>query len=172
MLTLLLLRHAKSSWDDAELDDFDRPLAKRGTKAASAIGAFLAAHGLAPRLVLCSSSVRTRATLALVLSELPDPPPEVRYSDDLYLAMPDAILETLTKEAGTAATVMVVGHNPGMHALALTLSGDGSRKALADLAMKFPTAALAVVTFDAGKWAEVRPASGRLERFITPRGLP
>lgn len=171
MLTLLLLRHAKSSWENHSLDDFDRPLAKRGTRAASAIGAFLAAEGLKPQRVLCSSAVRTRATLAPLLNELADPPPDVRYTDALYLAMPDAILDALRQQAGTAKTVLVVGHNPGIHALALTLSGDGERKALAELAMKFPTGGLAIITFEAGKWSEIKPASGRLERFITPRGL-
>jgi phosphohistidine phosphatase len=171
MLTLLLLRHAKSSWDDPELDDFDRPLAKRGTRAASAIGSFLADTGLKPGLVLCSAAVRTRATLALMLFELDDPPPEVVTSESLYLAGADAVLAELRRAGGETPTVMVVGHNPGLHALALSLSGDGDRKALADLAMKFPTGALAVITFDCASWSEIKPAGGRLERFITPRGL-
>lgn len=171
MLTLLLLRHAKSSWDDPGLDDFDRPLAKRGTRAAAAIGSFLGASGLKPGLVLCSAAVRTRATLALLLCELDDPPPEVLTNENLYLAGADAVLGELRRAGGTTPTVMVIGHNPGLHALALSLSGDGDRKALADLAMKFPTGALAVITFDCSRWSEIKPAAGRLKRFITPRGL-
>lgn len=171
MLTLLLLRHAKSSWDDPSLDDFDRPLAKRGTRAATAIGSYLRAEGLKPGLVLCSASVRTRATLALALCELDDPPPEIATSDELYLAGADAVLAELRRAGGTTPTVMVVGHNPGLHALALSLSADGDRKALADLAMKFPTGALAVITFDCARWSEIKPAGGRLARFKTPRGL-
>lgn len=172
MLTLLLLRHAKSSWDDPALDDFDRSLNKRGTKSATAIGRYLAREKLAPDLVLCSSAVRTRATLSLLLSELPKGAPPVHYSQQLYLAAPDAILEEIRRHAGSAARVMVVGHNPGMHALALSLAGDGERRALSELAMKYPTAGLAVITFEADDWSQIRAAGGRLERFVTPRGLP
>jgi phosphohistidine phosphatase len=172
MLTLSLLRHAKSSWADPELEDHERPLAKRGTKAAGAMGAFIARQGLRPDLVLCSGSVRTRATLALVLPELGAPPPQVVYDDDLYMAKPAALLARVHKVKNDVRHAMLVGHNPGLHALALELTGKGNRKDVAALATKFPTAALAVLSFKAEKWPEIGPGAGKLELFMTPRRLP
>lgn len=169
MLTLSLLRHGKSSWDDPDLDDFDRPLAKRGAKAAAAMGRYLARENLKPDLVLCSSAVRARATLALVLPELGLPAPEVVYDDALYLATPAVLLGRLRKLDGAVKHVLLVGHNPGLHALALELTGDGNRRNISALATKFPTAGLAVIGIPGGRWDALRPASGRLERFVTPR---
>jgi phosphohistidine phosphatase len=170
VLTLLLLRHAKSTWDDPELEDYDRGLATRGLKAAPRMGRYIATQHLKPDLVLCSGAVRTRATLALVLPELGSPPPRIRYDNALYLAGPDVLLDAIGK-AGTSPRVMLVGHNPGIHALALALTGGGDKAALAELATRYPTAALAVLTFPAAAWKDVAPATGRLERFVTPRGL-
>lgn len=170
-LTLLLLRHAKSSWDTPDMEDFERPLAKRGIAAAPQIGRYIRREGLVPDLVLSSTSVRTRATLALALPEIGAPPPEIHYEDGLYLASAGDILERVRGIGAKARRVLVVGHNPGMHGAALTLVGDGPRKALASLAMKFPTAALAVFDFDLDRWSAVRPATGRLTHFVTPREL-
>src|SRR5690242_2888272 len=97
MLTLSLLRHAKSNWDDATLDDFDRPLSKRGANAAPEMGRAIRELKLKPDLVLCSAAVRTRATVALVLLELGPPPPEVRYDEALYLASPKEMLSHIRK---------------------------------------------------------------------------
>lgn len=169
MRTLCLLRHAKSSWDDARLDDFDRPLSKRGTKAAREVGAYLAAHELKPDLVLCSPSVRTQATLALLLPELGAPAPEVELSNDLYLAPASDLLDRVKSCAATRQRVLVIGHNPGLHTFALSLIATGDRAAIANLAMGFPTAALAVVSFDMARWSDLRPATGRLERMVKPR---
>lgn len=171
MLTLSLLRHAKSSWVDMELDDFERPLAKRGATAAPLMGQYVAQHKLKPDLVLCSGAVRTRATLALVLPEIGAPPPEIRYDDALYLAPPETILDVLAKAPATAKHVMIVAHNPGLHALALALTGGGERSLIAELATRFPTATLAVLTFDGSDWRRLQPGSGRLTHFMTPKGL-
>lgn len=171
MLTLLLLRHAKSSWDDTTLDDFDRPLNKRGTKAATLIGTHIASHALIPDLVLCSTAVRTRATLALVLNELPGEAPRVVYDQSLYLAEADTLLQRLRAVEPHKRTVLLVGHNPGIHALALELTGNGPRADLQALAMQFPTAALAHLSFDADNWRRIAPASGTLVEFVSPRRL-
>src|SRR5919106_5641327 len=112
MLTLSLLRHTKSSWADRELEDRDRPLAKRGTKAAGAMGAFIGKEGLRPDLILCSGSVRTRATLALVLPELGTPEPQVVYDDVLYMAKPAALLRRGQGGKKDTRPVMLVGHKP------------------------------------------------------------
>jgi phosphohistidine phosphatase len=172
MLTLSLLRHAKSSWADRELEDHERPLAKRGTKAAGAMGAFIAKNGLWPDLVLCSDAVRTRATLALVLPELGKPPPRVVFDAALYMATPAALLGRVQKMKSDARHVMLIGHNPGLHALALELTGKGKQDDVEALAIKFPTCALAVLTFKARKWADIGPGAGSLDLFMTPRRLP
>lgn len=175
MLTLTLLRHAKSSWDEP-LDDHDRPLAKRGLKAAPEMGAALAAMGLRPDLVICSGAVRTRETLALVLDELGAPAPDVVYDDSVYMASPQTLLKRLRAIApgpdrGTPRHVMLVGHNPGMEELALELVGSGAADDRARMAKKFPTAAAAVIAFNADAWASIKPGTGRLEHFLTPKRL-
>jgi phosphohistidine phosphatase len=171
MLTLSLLRHAKSAWDDPDLDDHERGLAQRGVKAAGLIGRYLSTETLKPDLIVCSTAVRARATLALVLPELASPAPEIRYDDALYLTSPVTLLDVLRRLGSGPRRVLLIGHNPGLHALALELAGGGNRKALAELATRFPTAALAVLTFAATSWKEIKPASGRLERLVSPRSL-
>src|SRR5262249_52622573 len=151
MLTLTLLRHAKSSWEEP-LDDFDRPLAPRGEKAAPEIGAALAARGLHPDLILCSGALRARETLALVLPNVGEPSPIVVFDDALYMAAPRTLLRRLhviapALQRETPRHVMLVGHNPGFEELALLLIGSGSAEDRAQLATKFPTAGTAVITF-------------------------
>lgn len=171
MRTLLLLRHAKSAWDLAGLDDHERPLNKRGVRDAPVMGTFIASHDLRPDLILCSDAVRARATLTLALQAMGQPSPTVRYEPRLYLAEPAAIVEVLSRVEPQVARCMVVGHNPGMHALALGLVGDGDRKDIADLAMKFPTAGLAVIDFEDRAWDGIKPATGRLRTFVAPKLL-
>ena len=171
MLRLLLLRHAKSSWDDLNLSDHERPLTKRGTNAASAIGSFIRNEKLKPNLILSSDSVRTRATVALLLRELKGPPPHVEYSNALYLANPPEMLRHVQSIEQDVRTVMIVAHNPGIQAVALKLVGGGNRKALRAMAMKYPTAALAIIEFNEKNWTKAKPASGELVDFITPRKL-
>lgn len=171
MLTLSLLRHAKSSWSDPELDDHERPLAKRGAKAIPALAKFMRQEKLRPAQVLCSDAMRTRATLALLLAELGPPTPRVIYSEALYLAAPDTILGEINRLEDGDQHALVVGHNPGLHALALELVGEGDRKTLALLAREFPTGALAVFSFDVVSWKDIKRAGGHIEQFTTPRRL-
>ena len=171
MLKLSLLRHAKSSWDDPELPDHDRPLARRGTRDAPRMGARMLADGLVPDLIMCSGAVRARATLTMVLAEWAQARPRIVYDDALYLAEPRALLARLATLGGTCQHVLLVGHNPGLHALALELTGAGERRELAHLALGFPTAALASIEFAAGRWGEIAPGQGRLRLFVTPKQL-
>lgn len=171
MFTLLLLRHAKSSWDNPALADYDRPLAKRGVKAAPRLGAEIAALRLRPDLVLCSAAARARQTLSLVLPALGKPSPEVVYDDAIYMASPDvllALLRTLPSETDAPRTIMLVGHNPGLEELAELLTGSGDEAAQNLMAEKFPTCALAVLTFDVKSWRGIAPGAGKLQRFLTP----
>jgi phosphohistidine phosphatase len=170
MLTLYLLRHAKSSWEDASIGDFDRPLAPRGKLAAPRMGAYMAEHAIAPTLILCSPAVRARQTLALILPKLPGDP-TVEFEDGLYLASPATLLARLRKIRSAISSVMIVGHDPGMHGLAVELCGRGEAAHMHRLASKFPTAALAVISFKASQWSQVKPQAGCLEDFMTPRLL-
>jgi phosphohistidine phosphatase len=171
MRTLLLLRHAKSSWDDPELDDHERPLNKRGTRDASHMGELIGERGLAPDAVLCSDAVRTRATLTLVLAAAGARPARIQIQPRLYLAEPPAIIELVRALPAECQRCLVVGHNPGIHALALGLTGSGERKALAALAIKFPTGGLAVIDLDVEGWGDVRPGAGALRLFTSPKDL-
>jgi len=173
MLTLTLLRHAKSNWDDPSLEDFDRPLGRRGRDAAPKMGKALAARGLKPDLIVCSSAVRARQTLELVLDAFGSPTPHVVYDDAIYMAMPEVLLARLRAHAGSDAPrhVMIVGHNPGLEELALMLAVRGPAAERGRMAEKFPTASAAVITFDAGDWGGVAPGSGKLELFLTPKQL-
>lgn len=180
-LTLSLLRHAKSSWTDPAQGDFDRPLAERGRAAAPLMGQHMRAIGVLPELVLCSPARRTRETLALVI-EAARLAPAVRFEDRLYLATSETIVESLKRLSGPldAANpsrpvppthVMIVGHNPGLHELAVELVRLGPAPMRRDLIRKFPTAALAVISLEADSWADVAPGSGTLKSFTVPRRL-
>jgi phosphohistidine phosphatase len=170
MLTLCLLRHAKSSWDDASLEDFDRPLAPRGEDAAPRMGAYMAAEGIAPQLILCSPATRARQTLTLVLPKLAGQP-SVEFEDGLYLASASNLLARIRKVRANIACLMLVGHDPGMHGLAVELSGQGRPEDLQRLANKFPTAGLAVLSFETSQWSQVKAKAGRLDIFTSPRRL-
>jgi phosphohistidine phosphatase len=170
MLTLSLLRHAKSSWADARLRDIERPLNERGEKAAPRVGAFMARRDLIPDLILCSPAVRTRQTLDLVLPYL-KAAPTVVYEDALYLASPATLLKRIHQVGSRVRHTMLVGHDPGMHLLALELAGSGPDEDLHALAEKFPTAGLAVIVFEARSWTKVKAGGGRLELFAAPKRL-
>ena len=171
MLTLSLLRHAKSNWEDRELGDHERPLAKRGARDAPRIGALLAERDWIPDLIVCSGAVRARATVTLMLSQLGAARPAIIFDDALYLAEPPALLGRIALIESAHRHVMLVGHNPGLHALALAMTGSGDRKQLAQLALGFPTAGLAVIDFDAVSWDEITAGAGRLRAFVTPRRI-
>lgn len=166
MHTLYLLRHAKSSWDDSSLTDHQRPLAPRGVHAAAAIAAYLESRNVQVDLVLCSTAVRTRQTLDLIMPALGDPP--VEFEDELYGASDDELIDRLRRVPDSARSVMAIGHNPGMHDLALRLAAAGER--LPQLAAKFPTAALATLELGGETWAEC-DRDARLADYVVPREL-
>lgn len=169
MLRLALLRHAKSSWDSPELDDFDRPLNDRGRGAAPVMGQMLASLNFKPDVILCSPAKRTRETLTCIEPTFTSRPASIMFDDALYLASAADILERIRAVAAPAAPVLVIGHNPGLHTLATRLAQSGDSGQLARLNSKFPTAALAVFSFPHASWADVDHYSGHLEAFITPK---
>lgn len=169
--TLYLLRHAKSSWDEPSLDDFDRPLNPRGRKAAADMAKAMRRRGLVPDLVLCSAARRTQDTWALMAPILAKDVP-VRVLKGLYLATPSGFLTALARVPETVERALLLGHNPGIEQLAVKLAGAESKSsALATLQTKYPTCALAEILFDIPDWSAARSASGRLIRFLRPRDL-
>ena len=170
MLSLALLRHAKSSWSDAVTPDRERQLSARGLADAPLMGKAMAERGLAPDLVLCSSARRTRDTLDLVLPELPVEP-KVVYVDALYHANAAEMLDMLHGLEPGATRVLLVGHNPEIQSFALDLVGAGSKAYRDRLRAKYPTTGLAVINFESGTWSSVTVNSGTLSLFLTPKDL-
>jgi len=170
MLTLSLLRHAKSSWKNPTLPDRDRPLASRGVTDAPLMGRAMAERGIDPELVLCSSARRTRDTLALVLPEL-RVEPKVVYEDALYHASPAEMLKMMRDIQPGASRVMLVGHNPELQAFAQDLIGSGSSHLRDRLSEKYPTAGLTVINFASGLWSSVTVNSGTLNLFLLPKDV-
>ena len=150
------------------MEDVDRPLAPRGARAADRMREYLDAEEIRPELVLCSSALRTRETLARVLPGL-GPELTVRIEPSVYSFEADQLLERLREVPGDVASVMLVGHNPAMQELASLLARGGDR--LDELRRGFPTAALAELNLGGGSWRELAPGTGRLTRFIVPREL-
>ena len=170
MLTLCLLRHAKSSWKDPTIADHDRPLNTRGTAEAPVMGKAMAEHGLDPDLVLCSTARRTRDTLQLVLPELKTEP-KIVYEDGLYHGTAQEMLDLLHGVAPSVNQVLLVGHNPELQSFALDLIGSGPKHLKDRLEAKYPTAGLVVLRFQAGAWKDIAVNSGKLELFLAPSDL-
>jgi phosphohistidine phosphatase len=194
----MLLRHAKSD-RPAGMADHDRPLNRRGRDEAPLVGTYLAHNGLVPDRVLCSTSERTRETWDLVAGSLADAVapasasaavpsarpaktarkkasrspkrPPVDFDARLYAAEPQTILALLRETPPKVHSLLVVGHNPGIHEAALALIASGDVEARERLHEKFPTSALAVIDFALDEWTKLHARSGRLDRFVTPRQL-
>ncbi len=167
MARLLLLRHAKTEPAEAGERDRDRKLMKRGRADAPVIGAYMAHHGFLPDLALVSPAKRAQETWALVAAAFAKAPRMIT-DQRVYNASPEALIGVIG-EAHKAHTLAVVGHNPGLHELALRLiaSGDvGMREELKD---KLPTSGLVVIDLAVDDWGSVHPHAGRLERFVSPR---
>jgi phosphohistidine phosphatase len=162
MKTLLVLRHAKSSWDDAALDDHERPLNKRGRRDAPRMGALVREHGLIPDVVISSDAVRARLTAEAVV-EAARYAGEILLDRRLYMAGPADILSLLRTVGEKAETVMIVGHNPGLEELVAQLTGDWQ-----DL----PTAALAQIVLPIDQWRDLKLSSrGTLAGHWVPKEL-
>lgn len=166
MPRLLLLRHAKSAWP-AGVPDRERPLAKRGRGAAPLMGMYILEHGLIPDRVLVSPARRTLETWELVREGWANEPWHA-FDDAIYESDAAGLLDLVRKRGADAATLMLVGHNPGMEELAARLLTD--EEAL-KLPPKYPTAGLAVIDLPASRWNEASAHSGTLERFVTPKSL-
>ncbi|SRR6266516_2258260 len=167
MKRVYLLRHAKSSWKEPGLADPDRPLSGRGRRAAKTIGWHLREQRIAPELVLCSPARRARETLERI--EPAFGARAVRVGPRLYSATPDLLLELLRGVPETVAAVMLIGHNPSLEHLAVELARPSPE--LRALEAKYPTAALATLTFDVSSWSSLDAGTGELVGFVRPRDL-
>ena len=169
MKTLYILRHAKSDWGDSALRDFDRPLNGRGWKAAKSMGREMRERGLAPDLVLVSPAARTTETLARV-EEGYGEKFEAVENRSIYLAETETLIDLVRGAPADTNRLLIVGHNPGMHELVVALS-QGPQDLRDDAASKFPTAALAEISFDVRDWSDVAPGTGQIRSFLKPRDL-
>jgi phosphohistidine phosphatase len=166
---LILFRHAKSDWREG-LEDHERPLADRGKKAAPVMGAYLEKNRLAPDLALVSTARRAQETWARASRALKGEVP-VRNMRDIYMAEPAQLLDVVHGIGPEIRTLLIVGHNPGLEDLAKLLMKEGGGEAGLRLMQKFPTAAIAVLSFDIRNWKDIAAASGSLDRFVTPKSL-
>lgn len=169
--TILLLRHAKSAWGHAALADHDRPLNRRGERAAEAMADHIVRHTPRPDMILCSTATRTRQTLAPLVLRLAAPAPPIALEKSLYLASEDALLARLQAVPDHVGTVLMIGHNDGIWRLAETLAGHGRAPLLAALREKFPTGTLAALDATIERWRDLAAGSGELVAFVRPRDL-
>jgi phosphohistidine phosphatase len=168
MRTLYLLRHAKSSWADQTLLDRERPLAPRGSRDAKRIAKHLARLRIQPELVLCSPAERTRETLELLRPALGETR-TTRLEAELYAASSDQLLERIRAVPAPVASLMLIGHNPGLQQLALALASPGAE--LERLRTKFPTAALATLTIANTPWSQLDEGDAVLAAYVVPKQL-
>ncbi|MEU7011613.1 histidine phosphatase family protein [Streptomyces sp. NPDC046332] len=163
---LLLVRHAKAVPKDQPLDDFDRPLSKRGRADAPRTGRWLAESRFEPELMLCSPARRTRQTWQLAVPALEDPPPAV-YDERLYNAAPSVLVDVLAERGQGLCSLVVVGHNPGLHELAAGLCGSGPPGLVERVKTGLPTSGVVVLDVPGG-WEQLAPGSGTVTAFWSP----
>lgn len=166
---LMLLRHAKALKSEPGERDFDRALATRGMTDAEKLGAFLARHKLSPDRVIVSPAVRARDTWTHAALACPTAPP-AEHDPRLYDAKAETIL-AIVRAIDNASRILIVGHNPGLHDLAMLTIASGDVEIRERLRENLPTAGLAVIDFAVSAWNKVHPHSGRLELFVAPRTL-
>jgi phosphohistidine phosphatase len=167
MRRLMLLRHAKTERAEPGQRDRDRKLTKRGRDDAAVIGAYMARHGLTPDLALVSPAKRTQETWALVAPAFAKAPRLVG-EERIYNATTEALFKIISEARG-AHSLLVVGHNPGLHDIAVALIASGDVDARERVAEKLPTSGLVVIDLASDDWSRLHLHSGRLERFVTPR---
>lgn len=169
MKDLFLLRHCKSSWDDPDRPDHDRPLTLRGRESARIMRAYLHDSKLLPDIILCSTATRTVETMTLMFEDWPPPP--VQKDPDLYLTGRHALLSRIARVDDRFDRAMVIGHNPDLQSLAASLAREGDDTAIKAMRDKFPTGALAHIEIGIDHWIDLPTAIGRLQAFVTPKQL-
>lgn len=170
MKTLILLRHAKSSWDHTELADHDRPLGPRGERASLVMGRYIVQSNLLPDLILCSSAQRAVDTCGLILSQWPHTP-AIEYERELYLSGERAIRRRIGAVDGAVDKLLVIGHNPDLQNLTVALAAGMNAPLKREAQEHFPTGSLAVLRFPIHDWQRVLSTQGTLCELTAPRSL-
>lgn len=166
---MYLLRHAKSSWDDPDRPDHERPLAPRGVRDAKRMAGHLRDGHVEPELVICSSARRTVDTLEPLRTAFPDA--TILVEDEVYAASESRLLDRLRRIPEGVGSAMLIGHNPGLQDLAVSLAGRGDQDLRQRLESKFPTAALTTFAIEDGAWSSLEPGAAELVGFVTPKEL-
>ena len=161
MKTIYILRHAKSNWDNAALSDFERPLNERGLGAAPLIGDVMKKNRFEPELILSSPARRAEQTAALIKLSA-GIGGAIQFDERIYEASPAQLLEVIAEQNEKFASLMLVGHNPGLEGLVKLLTGELET---------MPTAALAIVDLDTKKWSEIKSTNGNLRTLIRPKEI-
>ena len=159
MKTLYVLRHAKSSWKDLKLSDFERPLNKRGKKAAPVMGKLMLEKGLLPELIISSPAERAKQTANLI-KDSAKIHSEIKFDERIYEASTNTLVHILSEVNANISSVMIVGHNPGFEGIVGILTGEYER---------MPTAALAVIQLNIDSWQEVTQDCGNLITVFRPK---
>lgn len=161
MKTLYILRHAKSSWAEADISDFERPLNDRGRRTAPFMGRLMAGEGFQPYLILSSPAKRAKETAELV-KVAGDLDAEIRYEDRIYEASPQSLRQVASEIDDAYPSAMIVGHNPGIESFVRYLTGQLE---------PFPTAALAVIDLDVDSWDLLSAGRGELRKIYRPKEM-
>jgi phosphohistidine phosphatase len=169
MRRLMLLRHAKTERAEPGERDYDRKLTKRGRADAAVIGAYMARHSLVPHLAVVSPARRTQETWTIIAAAFAKPP-RAGNDERIYNANTEALIG-LIGETRAAASLLVIGHNPGLHDVALQLIASGDAKARERVSEKLPTSGLVVIDLAFDDWSRLHRHAGRLAHFVTPRLL-
>jgi phosphohistidine phosphatase len=167
MKSLHLLRHAKSSWKDPGLNDHDRPLNKRGRQTAKMMATYLRRAKIAPDLVICSTAMRAQQTLDPII-KAEKKPPKIVLVREIHEGAQRKLWEQLWNLPESAKSVLLIGHNPALHDLALELAHADLNTLLPSAGEKFPTGAMASFRFD-GTWKALEPHGAFLASYITPK---
>jgi len=168
--TLILMRHSKSSWDNSYKDDFDRPLNSRGRENAQMVAKHIHSWGFKPELTLCSSALRCKQTLELIIPYFPKKM-HIRYLDELYLAPEKAILEIIKSIKLSIDQILVIGHNPGLSDLSQSLIYSSNKKNDYFETQQFPTSAASIFEMSINNWVNFNLSESKIIDFVTPKNL-
>ena len=161
MKTLLIMRHAKSSWDDAAMSDFERPLNERGLKTAPLMGKYIRENQIKPELIVSSPAERAKQTAELI-KESGQIESEIYFNEKIYEASVGRLLETVGEQPETVKSILLIGHNPGLEGLVKYTTGE---------TREMPTAALAIVDLPMEKWSNISDSKGELRDLIRPKEI-
>ncbi len=166
---LFLWRHAKSSWDQPELDDHERPLTQRGRDSAAVMARVMREQAYVPDLIWCSTSARTRQSLLIWQADFGVQTIPSQMDHSIYHASAHALRARIRQAPDDVGSLMIIGHNPGLETLALQLCAQLDSVDARRMRQKFPTAALAFIKFSITSWSELEAGTGALESFLCPR---